>query len=180
MFDSSSQEMEDNTDTLTREVSEPAKINESTFLAFDVTDTDSYDFSPIVTILPPTHTIIRNEVIVEDVNADDDDLDSASMPPPTPSEDPINERSETSKKHYNLCPRRQVDYALKTMAKQFLQTTVFEYPELNHIKSAKKKAKLKLKMKKIKAKLVVRDVFKKIVAVCFNQMSARKGIKLHG
>ena len=64
------------------------------------------------------------------------------------------------------------------MAKQFLQTTVFEYPELKHIKSAKKKAKLK--MKKIKAKLVVHDVFKKIVAVCFNQMSARKGIKLHG
>ena len=59
-----------------------------------------------------------------------------------------------------------------------MQMAKLQYPEFNKVNSAKKKAKLN--KKKTKSNLVIRDTFKRIVAVCFNQMSAKKGIKKHG
>jgi hypothetical protein len=168
-------EIDDNDEQpLTREVSE-----------FDISDNDSEeditelnitnDIEP--SILPPEHTI-REETIIETVNNDEVE-DEPTSTNPSSDTNIENGRSETSRRHYNLRPiKKEVNYALKNMGKQFLQMSKIEYPENNHIKSAKKRAKMNKKT--AKGKVVIKDTFKKLCALCFNQMSAKKGIKKHG
>ena len=167
--------MVDDEQPLTREVSEIDIIDDN--LEIDIVNPSiaSIDMEP--SILPPEHTI-REEVVVETVDEDENDEEIISSPTPTPSDSPSNGRSETSQKHYNLRTRKDVNYALSKMGKQFLQMAKIEYPEYKHVKSRKKRAKLN--MKKTKGKVVIKDTFKKLCALCFNQMSAKKGIKKHG
>jgi hypothetical protein len=122
-------------------------------------------------ILPPEHTITDTTDINDDSD-DDDDSTNTFEEPVIIEDNSENGRSTTSQRHYSLRSRTPVNYALKNMGKQFLQMAQIEYPKIKNIKSTKKKAKIT--KKKAKASLVIKDVFKKIVAVCFNQMSAKK------
>ena len=146
---------------------------------------DIYDFNLVEqdlepSILPPEHTI-REEINNTDTESDNDgdsgnDVNAAPTSPPT--DIPNNGRSASSQKHYNLRTGKDVNYALNKMGQQYFQMTKIEYPEYKHIKSSKKRAKLN--RKKSKGKVVIKDIFKKICALCFNQMSAKKGIQKHG
>jgi hypothetical protein len=166
----------DDGQTLTRE------INETPITTGDPDDSyelsvETQDLEP--SILPPEHTI--REEVNKDIDIDeneDSDGNVNTIPSSSPSDIPDNGRSATSQKHYNLRARKDVNYALNKMGKQFFQMTKIEYPEYKHIKSSKKRSKLN--KKKSKGKVVIKDTFKKICALCFNQMSAKKGIKKHG
>ena len=85
----------------------------------------------------------------------------------------------------NLDYRKSVNYdKLHKYGKQYFQLAKGN----SKVKSAKKRAKLdpsraeKLHKRKQKQvhKLFIRDEFKRIVAICMTQMSAKKGIKKHG
>jgi hypothetical protein len=164
------------TQPLTREVNEFNELidnPEEDIIEFNVSD----DTEP--SILPPEHTI-RENVAVETVDENESETENTDNDLSKTSEvNSTSGRSETSRKHYNLRPiKKEVNYALKNMGKQFLQMARVEYPENNYIKSSKKRAKMNKKTGK--GKVVIKDTFKKLCALCFNQMSAKKGIKKHG
>ena len=50
-----------------------------------------------------------------------------------------------------------------------------EYPEYSDVNSSKKRAKFNKEKKKVK--IVIKDTFKKLCALWFNQISDKKGIK---
>ena len=167
----------ENKQALTRELHEDAIMLDE---PDDIDDFNLVEQDLEPSILPPEHTI-REEINNTDTESDDDgdsgnDVNAAPTSPPT--DIPNNGRSASSQRHYNLRTRKDVNYALNKMGKQYFQMTKIEYPEHKHIKSSKKRAKLN--MKKSKGKVVIKDTFKKICALCFNQMSAKKGIKKHG
>jgi hypothetical protein len=165
---------DDNIESLTRVVNEQANDDDLNMPGLDIIDIPIEPDSNEPSILPHEHTITDTTDIDDDSDDDDDSINTFEEPVII-EDNSENGRSTTSQRHYSLHSRTPVNYALKNMGKQFLQMAQIEYPKIKNIKSTKKKAKL-IK-KKAKASLVIKDLFKKIVVVCFNQMSAKKGIK---
>jgi hypothetical protein len=151
----------DDAQTLTREISE-AIISPDDPGDADDDSIVNQDIEP--SILPPEHTI-RGEIIAEnadDENSKDDNKDINPSSFPSPSTNSDNGQPAPDQRHYNLRPRKHINYALNKIGKQFFQTV--------------NKSKKNLP----KGKIVIKDVFKTLCALCFNQMSAKKGIKKHG
>jgi hypothetical protein len=161
-------------ESLTRDISE-LDIDETSSINDDQPNDDVFDTSSDLNILPPEHTIVND---IKHNTTNDDDKEEEPTQASTSLNDSNTAPPSTSPHQYNLRPRKNINYSDSKVGKQFMQTTKLQYPEFNKVKSTKKKAKLN--KKKAKSNLVIRDAFKRIVAVCFNQMSAKKGIKKHG
>ena len=170
-------------ESLTRDISE-LSVDESSSIHDIQQDDSNFDTSQDLNILPPVHTIINDVQQHSTTDNDDTEKDVTQASEPSIASSDIqssqsnhryNLRSSNQYSGYNLRPRENINYSHSQVGKQFMQMAKLQYPEFNNIKSTKKKAKFN--KKKTKSNLAIRDTFKRIVAVCFNQMSAKKGIK---